>query len=159
MDPHREFPEDVDVVRDAEPPVSCDPLILEKTRRALNQLKSGKAPGGCGIYALDVQGGGAAALLWLHTLMCSIWNTAIIPSDWRRSVVVAIWKGKGDTQECNNYRGVYILSVPGKVLARIVLDRVRQKLLTPAPRAVWFHTQEVYHRSHPGTPCSHRASA
>ena len=81
VDPHREFPEDVDVVRDAEPPVSCDPLILEKTGRALNQLKSGKAPGGCGIYALDVQGGGAAALLWLHIQLISILDTRIIPTD------------------------------------------------------------------------------
>ena len=66
----REFPGDVDAVRDA--PVSCDPPILEKTRRALNQPKSGKASGGCGIYAEMLRAGGAAALLWLHTLLCSI---------------------------------------------------------------------------------------
>ena len=61
---------------------------------------------------------------------CSIWNTGVIPTDWRRGVVVPIWKGKCDTQECNNYRGVTFLSVPSKVLARILLDRVRKKLLT-----------------------------
>ena len=60
----------------------------------------------------------------------SIWNMGIIPTDWRRGIVVPIWKGKGDTEECNNYRGVTLLSVPGKVLARILLERVRQKLLT-----------------------------
>ena len=49
--PGREFPGDVDAVRDANPHVSCDPPTLEETRRAVNQLKSGKAPGGCGIYA------------------------------------------------------------------------------------------------------------
>ena len=47
----------------------------------------------------------SVAFLWLHTLLCSIWNTMIIPTDWRRGVVVSIWKGKGDTQECNNYMG------------------------------------------------------
>ena len=52
------------------------------------------------------------------------------PTDWKRGVVVPIWKGKGDTQGCNNYREVTLLSVPGKVLARILVDRVRQKLLT-----------------------------
>ena len=30
---------------------------------------------------------GAAALLWLHTLLYSIWNTGIIPTGWRRGVV------------------------------------------------------------------------
>ena len=77
-----------------------------------------------------LRAGRAAAFLWLHTLLCSIWNTGIIPTDWRRGVVVPIWKGKGDTQECNNYRGVTLLSVPNKVLARILLDRVCQNLLT-----------------------------
>ena len=70
----------------------------------MNQLKSGKAPGGYGIYAEMLRARGAAALLWLHTHLCSIWNTGIIPTDWRRGVVVPILKGKGDTQECNNYR-------------------------------------------------------
>ena len=72
----------------------------------MNQLKSGKAPEGCGIYAEMLNAGGAAALLWLHTLLCSIWNAGIIPTDWRRGVVIPIWKGKGDTQECNNYWGL-----------------------------------------------------
>ena len=49
--PGREFSDDVDAVRVAAPPVSCDPPTLEETREAVNQLKSGKAPGGCGIYA------------------------------------------------------------------------------------------------------------
>ena len=61
--------------------VSCDPPTLEETRRAVNQLKSGKAPGGWGIYAEVLKARGAAALLWLHTLMCSIWNTGIILAD------------------------------------------------------------------------------
>ena len=33
------------------------------------------------------------------------------------------------------------------------------KVHSLASWTVWFHTQEVYRRSHPGTPCSHRASA
>ena len=99
MDPSdREIPGDFDAVRDADPPVSCDPPALEESRRAVNQLKHGKTPGECGIYAGMLKAGGAAALLWLHTLLCSIWITGIIPTNLRRGVVVPIWKGKGDTQ-------------------------------------------------------------
>ena len=43
------------------------------------ELKCGKAPGGCGIYAEMLREGEAAALLWLHTLWCSTWNKGIIP--------------------------------------------------------------------------------
>ena len=80
------FPGDVDAVRNAYPPVNCDPPTLEENR-AVNQLKSGKAFGGCGIYAEMLKAVGAAALLWSHTLLCSTWNSGIIPTDWRRSVV------------------------------------------------------------------------
>ena len=72
----------------------------------MNQLKNGEAPEGFGICAEMLKTEGAAALLWLHTLLCSIWNTELIPTDWRRGAVVPIWKGKSDTRECNNYRRV-----------------------------------------------------
>ena len=81
--PGREVPGDVNAVRDADLPVSCDPLMLEETRRAVNQLKSWKVSGGCGIYAELLRAGRATAVLWLHTLLCTIWKKAIIPNDWR----------------------------------------------------------------------------
>ena len=43
--------------------------------------------------------------------------------------MVPIWNGKGDTKEWNNYRGVTLLSIQGKVLAWILLSRIRQQLL------------------------------
>ena len=114
----------------------CPQPSLEETRRAVNQLKSGKAAGGSGVYPEMLKAGIAAALLWLHTQLCSIWDTGIIPTDWRRAVVFPIWKGKYDTEECNNYRRVTLFSVPDVVLARIFLDSVRQATKSPAPRAV-----------------------
>ncbi|KAG0725172.1 hypothetical protein GWK47_004781 [Chionoecetes opilio] len=39
-------------------------------------------------------------------------------------------EGKGDRQDCNNYRGITLLSVvPGKVLAHLLLTRIRSHLL------------------------------
>ena len=35
---------------------------------------------------------------------------------------------KGDMQECQNYRGIMLLSVPGKVLNRVVLDRLKTRV-------------------------------
>ena len=69
MCPPREFPVDVDAVRDANARVSFDPPTLEATRRAVNQLKSGKATGGCGIYDEMLRARGVAALLWLHSIV------------------------------------------------------------------------------------------
>ena len=44
-------------------------------------------------------------------------------------MVVPIWKGKGDRENCNNYHGKTLLSVPGKVLAHLLLSRLRTHLL------------------------------
>ena len=44
-------------------------------------------------------------------------------------IVIPILKGKGDIKECNNYRGVTVLSVSGKALTRLVLNRIRLQLL------------------------------
>ena len=95
----------------------------------MNRLKWNKAPGICGIHAELLKTGGNAALVSLHAVLFSAWNTGIIPTDWKRGLVVPLWKGKGDHQDCNNSRGVTLLSLPGKVLARIILDRVRHHLL------------------------------
>ena len=89
----------------ADPPVSSDPPTLEEVRKGLGQLKDGKAPGVCGVYAEMLKAGGDAAILWLHTLICSVWNTGVVPPDWKKGIIVPIWKGKGDARECDNYRG------------------------------------------------------
>ena len=65
----------------------------------------------------------------LHAVLCCAWNTGIIPTDWKRGLVVPLCKGKDDRQDCNNYRGVTLLSVPGKVFDRIILERVHHHLL------------------------------
>ena len=66
-------------------------------------------------------------LMSLHAVLCSVWNTGIIPTDWKRGLVVPLWKGKGDCQDCNDL--VMLLSVPGKVFALIILDRIHYNLL------------------------------
>ena len=92
-------------------------------------MKWGIAPGICGIHAQLLKAGGNAALVLLQAVLCSSWNTGIIPTDWKRGLFVPLWKGKGDHQDCSNYRGVTLLSVPGKVFAWKILDRVHHHLL------------------------------
>ena len=87
-----------------------------ETLAAMNRLKWGEAPGICGIHAELLKVGENAVLVSLHVVICFVWNTGIIPTDWKRSLVVPLWKEKRDHQDCNNYRGVMLLSVPGKSL-------------------------------------------
>ena len=51
----------------------------------------------------------------------------MIPSDWKKGIILPIYKGKGSPKDCRNYRGITLLSVPGKVFA--LLNKARDQLL------------------------------
>ncbi|KAK3558055.1 hypothetical protein QTP86_006473 [Hemibagrus guttatus] len=76
------------------------------------------------LKSLDVVG-----LSWL-TRLCNIaWRSGTVPLDWATGVVVPLFK-KGDRRVCSNYRGITLLSLPGKVYSRVLERRVRP-LVTP----------------------------
>jgi len=53
-----------------------------------------------------------------------VWKSGAAPLDWKRAVLVALYKGKGDVRACDNYRGISLLSIPGKVYAAVLWARV-----------------------------------
>ena len=95
---------DVGGIHIADPPINCDPPSFMELQAAVNRLKWGKAPGIYDTHAELLKAGGSAVLMSLHPVQCSAWNTGIIPTDWKRGLVL-LWKEKGDLQDCNNYRG------------------------------------------------------
>ncbi|KAK3505944.1 hypothetical protein QTP70_018870, partial [Hemibagrus guttatus] len=52
------------------------------------------------------------------------WRSGTVPLDWATGVVVPLFK-KGDRRVCSNYRGITLLSLPGKVYSRVLERRVR----------------------------------
>jgi len=47
-----------------------------------------------------------------------------IPEDWEEGLIIKIPK-KGDLSNCNKWRGVTLLSIPSKILTRIILNRIQ----------------------------------
>ena len=50
----------------------------------------------------------------LHHLLIQCWNEGTVPQDMRDSNIVTIYKNKGDRSDCNNYRGISMLSIVEK---------------------------------------------
>ena len=46
---------------------------------------------------------------------------------WRESWLVPLYKGKGDAQECKNYRGIKLLSHTMKLWERVIEGRLRRE--------------------------------
>lgn len=55
----------------------------------------------------------------LYRLFENIWEQEEIPRDWKEGLLIKLPQ-KGDLRVCSNYRGVTFLSIPGKVLNRIL---------------------------------------
>lgn len=102
-------------------------ITMEELNKAKRKLKLGKAPGADDIYPEMVLNQGKEADKLLLTICQLAYKTNRVPKDWKRSTIVPIHKN-GSTTQCENYRGISLLSVPGKVYARILEDRLRTKV-------------------------------
>ncbi len=56
---------------------------------------------------------------WMVWICNIAWEQSKVQEDWRKAIIVPLYKGKGSREECNNYRGISLLSVPGKIYGRI----------------------------------------
>ena len=89
-------------------------------------MKSRKAPGIDAITAEVLKAGGEAMLRMLQKLFNEIWEHEKTQKDWARMLVTPIHK-KGDKLVPSNYRPISLLSIPGKVFSRILLDRMKTR--------------------------------
>ena len=64
---------------------------------------------------------------WLTTLFNLIFKTGKMPDQWRCSVVVPLYKSKGDAQCCGNYRGIKLLGHTMKLWERVIDTRLRRE--------------------------------
>jgi hypothetical protein len=90
---------------------------------ATAKLKKYKSPGSEHIVAEMIQAGGETLLAVIHKLIHFIWNKEELPEQWNESIIVPVHK-KGDKTECNNYRGISLLSTSYKIVSNILLSRL-----------------------------------
>ncbi|KAK3569308.1 hypothetical protein QTP86_026541, partial [Hemibagrus guttatus] len=69
---------------------------------------------------------GEAAVEFLTSLFNRVLESERMPEEWRRSVLVPIFKNKGDVQSCSNYRGIKLRSHTMKLWERVVEARLRK---------------------------------
>ncbi|KAK3565433.1 hypothetical protein QTP86_009698 [Hemibagrus guttatus] len=103
-----------------------DKIRKDEVRKALKRMKSGKAVGPDDIPVEVWKCLGEAAVEFLASLFNRVLESERMPEEWRRSVLVPIFKNKGDVQSCSNYRGIKLMSHTMKVWERVVEARLRK---------------------------------
>ena len=92
---------------------------------ALSKLKKGKAGGKTGIMPELIVHRGAELTDRLLQLIQHVWQEGTVVEDWRDGEIVPIPK-KGNLKLCDNWRGISLLDVVGKVFARILQERLQK---------------------------------
>ena len=100
----------------------------DEMARAIAGMKDGKAPGGDGIPAEVWKHGGDNLFSRLHQLITSAWEMGSVPHAWKDASIITIYK-KGDRTDCGNYRANSLLSIAGKIFARILLNRLSTHII------------------------------
>ena len=104
---------------------SLDESITEaELDKALKNTKLGKSPGPDGVLPEILVHGGARLQAFLFSIISLLWFTEKFPADIKDPNITILFK-KGDRAQCGNYRGISLLSVVGKVLADILLQRLK----------------------------------
>lgn len=108
--------------------ISTDDIVS-----ALKSMKSGKAAGYDRITVEMLKSGEGVVASLLYCLFNMCWKQGKVPSDWCKAVIVPLYKGKGSQQDCKNYRGISLLSVVGKLYAKVII----RKVMSETERKIW----------------------
>ena len=121
---------------------------LEEVIKATSQLKCGKAAGVDGIPPEIWKHGGAALHSKLYDLFLCCWEQGKLPQDLRDAVIITLYKNKGEKSDCSNYRGITLLSIAGKILARVLLQQTGTCCgrTSPPREPVRLQIEQGYHR-------------
>ena len=110
------------------------PITESELEKALSNTKCGKSPGPDGILPEVLVYGGQTLKKFLFALLTIFWTTQVLPADLINPNLTILFK-KGDRSDCGNYRGISLLSVVGKVLADILLQRLHFVLTDVYPES------------------------
>ncbi|CAF4219297.1 unnamed protein product, partial [Adineta steineri] len=101
------------------------PPSLSEVVGAIKQMKNRKAQGVDNISADVLKADGVPMAKWVHEIVCDVWNEEVIAEEWTTSILIRLYKSKGDRTVCGNYRGISLLAVTGKIFTRIILNRIQ----------------------------------
>ena len=108
--------------------VNC--VSREEVKDALRRMKKGKAVGPDELPEEVWKCMGKMEIKFLTRLFNRLLISERMPEEWRRSVLIPIYKNKEDSQSqcCGNYRGIKLMSHTIKIWKRIIEARLRTRV-------------------------------
>ncbi|GFS18709.1 endonuclease-reverse transcriptase [Elysia marginata] len=86
--------------------------------------KSNRAPGEDRIIAGMLKADPSMSTKCLVGLFNKVWTEEKVPDAWKKENLIRLPE-KGDLSQCNNWLGINLLSVHGKIFCRVILYRIK----------------------------------
>ena len=101
----------------------------EEVRTGLRKMKKGKVQGPDGIPVEAWIALGNTGVEFLVNFFNRLLQGEKMPNEWRRSMLVPLYKGKEDIKECRNNRGIKLMSHTMKLWERVIEARTRKEVM------------------------------
>ena len=106
--------------------VNC--VTRKEVKNALRRIIKGKAAGPDELPLEIWKCMGEMRIKFLTRLFNRLSMGDRMPEEWRRSVLIPIYKNKGNTQCCGNYRGIKLMSHTMKAWKKIIEASLRDRV-------------------------------
>ena len=114
-------------------------ISLNKLRKGVQSLKFGKSSGPDILLNEFLEYGIKSLIEYMHILFNKIFDTGIFPAAWGEGYIVPLHK-KWSIENVENYRGITLLSVIGKLFTNILNTRLND----------WSENHPVYFEAQAG---------
>ncbi|KAJ1135548.1 hypothetical protein NDU88_001987 [Pleurodeles waltl] len=106
----------------------AEPPKESEIKKAIKLFSNGRALGSNSIPAEIYKAWDPALLQKLTKLFQTMLQQEAIPQELKDAAIVHIYKRKGNRQACDNHREISLLVIAGKILARVLLNRLNQHM-------------------------------
>ena len=89
-------------------------------------IKPGGAAGFSEVCAVVVSANGEVGIGVMMELFQLVIDRKVLPDEWQMSVLVLIFKGKGEVGSCNVYRGVKFVEYAVRIIEGVLERRVQE---------------------------------
>ena len=99
---------------------------FSETVKTIKLLSFGKATGSDAIPAEIYKAEGTPIVKKMTELFHIIWRKEAIPQEFKVASIIHLFKRKENPHLCHNHRGISLLPITGRVLARVLHNRLNQ---------------------------------
>ncbi|BFY97740.1 hypothetical protein BsWGS_00780 [Bradybaena similaris] len=108
-------------------PASDENFTIAEIKYSITKLRNNKAAGEDDITGEMLKAADDNTLHHLLTFFNEIWQSESPPKEWKNGIIIKLTK-KGDLTDCNNWRGITLLSIPSKMFCSMLLERLKKSV-------------------------------